>query len=275
MDDDTVTAAQGDVTADGTGVQDALPFDADADRPIPYALTARARRVVAPGSLPALRIVGPDDGPALDEVSDTRPARARALRRAGRPIAEIAERLDVDDLLVRAWVGDVPGPVAVPSPGETARPAEQEPEAFVTARDEAASGPVGAIAAAPGSAAVLGLVVGLAELTPHAATLVVHDPAIGRAALTWLRSVTSLEAGRLTVVLRVADGVAADEARHAWTEALGVRPSQVRVARWRGAPTRDAVEALVRIADPTVAGRLTGWRERLLGSVTTTETGGF
>lgn len=107
-----------------------LPFDDEMDAPVGFALTARARRVVAPATLPALSVVrtatsrpglvagtpsGPvgdgasSDGPdeLADDPRDLRPARARALRRAGLDPATIATRLGVDEAMARRWVADV------------------------------------------------------------------------------------------------------------------------------------------------------------------------
>ncbi|MCC5950128.1 MAG: hypothetical protein JJT89_16885, partial [Nitriliruptoraceae bacterium] len=102
-----------------------LPFDDEADEPIAYALTGRARRHLAPDEVPALVVVEPpawsstdrsrppDDAATLaEDPTDTRPARARALRRAGVAAADIARQLDTDPVLIRAWVGEV-----APAPG--------------------------------------------------------------------------------------------------------------------------------------------------------------
>jgi hypothetical protein len=48
---------RGRTAADTTAAQPALPFDEAADHPIPFSLTARARRVVAPQALPPLTVV--------------------------------------------------------------------------------------------------------------------------------------------------------------------------------------------------------------------------
>jgi hypothetical protein len=83
------------------------------DQPIGFALTARARRAVAPGTLPELSVVGvgatgsASGNGALEEPDDTRPARARALRRAGVPLSAIVRQLGTDPLTVTAWVGEV------------------------------------------------------------------------------------------------------------------------------------------------------------------------
>ncbi|MFP4312286.1 MAG: hypothetical protein ACLFS9_09965, partial [Nitriliruptoraceae bacterium] len=94
---------------DGPGDRDgaADPAGADHDQPIGFALTARARRVVAPDSLPELSVVPAVAEPVEEDPDDTRPARARALRRAGVPVARIAAQLDIDPLLVTAWTGAV------------------------------------------------------------------------------------------------------------------------------------------------------------------------
>lgn len=141
-----------DVARGPQAAQATLPFDADtdADQPIGYALTARARRSVAPDDLPRLHLVPGSSDPAsartfapgragvagtahlttstdtlrqhgsrhpgaiaglhdgfLDDPGDTRPARARALHRAGVDVSGIARTLDLDELLVRAWVDGI------------------------------------------------------------------------------------------------------------------------------------------------------------------------
>ena len=103
---------------DGRSASETDPSDAapsadggvDVDAPIAYALTAAGQRAVDPEQLPALRVAPPawsaDDD--ADDPSDTRPARARALRRAGLPWSAIAAQLGVDELVARAWTEDVP-----------------------------------------------------------------------------------------------------------------------------------------------------------------------
>lgn len=117
-------------TATGAEGQPALPFDDGTDEPIAYRLTARARRTVAPDSLPPLAVVGRAHGVAsaasdpagapppavaagdgdLERPGDTRPARARALRRAGLATDDIAGQLGVDPFLIDVWAADVRAP---------------------------------------------------------------------------------------------------------------------------------------------------------------------
>ena len=97
-----------------SGTEDAPSVVGDADAPIAFALTAAGQRAVDPGQLPALRVApapsSADDraDDDADDPSDTRPSRARALRRAGLPWSAIAAQLDVDELVARAWAEDVP-----------------------------------------------------------------------------------------------------------------------------------------------------------------------
>jgi hypothetical protein len=272
--------------AERTAAQPALPFDDAADRPIPFSLTARARRVVAPQALPPLTVVpsGPapttrawggtlaprpdldrDDEPAAGErPGDTRPARARALRRAGVGTATIARKLEVDELLVRAWVGDT----------VVAAPADRRPTALATDDEEARGFALARAAAAEEAgdrvridaafAAGLGLVAALVATDEHAATFATTRVDLAARIVAWLVERAAVDPRALRVVLRLGTGVAGDLARHRWAEALGVPLSGVVHTRWHGAPAPDAVEALVRIPDPTIAATLAGWCDALL-----------
>lgn len=268
-----------------------LTFDDGVDEPIGYTLTARARRQVAPDALPSLRVVEPygrgdePDGD-LERPGDTRPSRARALRRAGVTPAEIAGQLEVDELVVRAWIGDVavarrrtgvagrPSVDAVPAgrvvdAGEVAAKAGRSDEherrraAFQLARAAAAEEGRSRLDDAA-FVAGLGLVSGILSVDDHAATLTTARIEIAGRALRWLAEQAGLDTSRVRVVLRLGPDVAGDLARHRWATALGLPTGQVLHARWRGAPTGDAVEALVRLADPTAAATLAGWRDALL-----------
>jgi hypothetical protein len=301
-----------------TGAQQPLPFDDEADDPIPFALTARARRTVAPERLPPLEVV-PDrgaadpgssrpaptaDGPQpaavrrqpapatrpsqasrpgddeddghLDDPTDTRPARARALRRAGVPVARIAAQLDVDDLAVRAWTGDVAAePTTEPEPGggtapsrprvpALARELEEDRTAFELARAAAREDALARLTDDPSFAAGVGLVAALAEVDTHAVTLVSPHPEVVGRVLGWLVSHAEVDPGRVRVVLRIGPDVAGDLARHRWAAGLGVPVDRVSHTRWRGAPAPDATDALVRLHDLALAATVAGWRDALL-----------
>lgn len=241
-------------------VQPGLPLD---DEPIPFRLTARARRVVAPDALPELRVVE-DAPPAAQEATDR--ARARALRRAGLAPDAIARRLDRDELLVRAWVDGVgagsrsgaaglravPSPSARPDPAPGVRP-------FVAAR-AAALPSARRDLTDPAVAAGVGLLVA-ADVDERGVTLRSDDLDLTGLAVTWLRR--HLQVDRVRVVLQCGPRAAADVARHAWGRALGVAADACIVARWPDAPTPTAVRALVHVPDPGAAGRLTAWRDAL------------
>lgn len=268
-----------------------LPFDDEADRPIGLALTARARRVVAPEELPELRVV--DAGaPSTPDPSDTRPSRARALRRAGRSLSDIARSLQVDELLVRAWVADVSAagrrrrgrtPAAGPSESPTipvaSRPAasahrtaggaasdevDDRRTAFELARAAAADQARCERLGDPDFTGGLGLLVGLAEIDLHAVTVTTAQPPLAEALLRWLRRHLDLDPQRVRLVLRIGPRVAGDLAAHRWARQLGLPRERVAVAIWRDAPSDDAEAVLVRVADPTVAATVAGWRDALL-----------
>lgn len=300
-----------------------LPFDDEADRPLDLLLTARGRRAVGASDLPALEVVpDPDAGAAAsssapldgaaggsrllageEDPSDTRPSQARALRRAGRATAEIAERLQVDELLVRAWIADV-SPAAARGHQRVARqrgasatraasladrgPRDRsradrsradrghaDPEGAERRLEEHRTGFELARAAAreearrsflqdPDFAAVVGILSGIAEFDPHAVTLTTATPALVTRVIGWIRQRLDVEPGRVRVVLRIGPRVAGDLAAHRWAKHLEVDRSRVAVASWRSAPAADAEQVLVRLADPSAAATLAGWCDALL-----------
>jgi hypothetical protein len=286
MDRDTSAAA-----APPTGAQQPLPFDDEADHPIPFSLTARARRTVAPDALPPLELVperarprhpgghrtDEDDDGHLDDPTDTRPARARALRRAGVPLARIAGQLGVDELAVRAWTGDVAASSADAAELRRAAPSraqaldlelEQERTAFELARAAAREEALTRLAGDAGFAAGVGLVAALAEIDVHAVTVsCAHPEVIGRL-LTWLADHAEIDLDRVRVVLRLGPDVAGDLARHRWAEGVGIPVERVVHTRWRGAPAPDATDALVRFHDGALAATIAGWRDALLAPPT-------
>lgn len=261
--------------------QEALPFSEADDEPITFSLTARARRAVAPDSLPSLEVVPATREPEHgfeDDPHDTRPARARALRRAGLSVQAVAAELQVDEVMARAWAGDVVGStrgrrarVVALTPSTRPEPAANPrvTEAWATfeqrrkdARDEVCD----LIAGDVGFARGLGLVSGLVELTPHAAIIATRDTQVGAAVSRWLTHHAGIEPTRLRVVLQVGPHVANDTAAYDWRTALRVPADRVTTTRWRTAPTQDAVQALIRVADPEFAGTLAGWRDALLAT---------
>lgn len=274
------------------GAQVPLPFDDEAEHPIPFALTARARRTVAPHDLPTLRVVaappGTDaagvDAPATPDdtadPSDTRPARARALRRSGVPTASIAEQLGVDELLVRAWTGNVP--LARPSRGRAT--ASGAPQAALhaggrDAREEAARTAFELARAAarddarqrllddPRLAAGLGVLAGVAEISPTAVDVTTTDPRLAGAVVRWLTEVLGADPGEVRLVLRVGPRAAADLARHRWGRAVGIAPDRIRTTRAVASVADDAVEAVLRVVDSDLAAAAAGWRDALLEDV--------
>lgn len=276
--------------------QQPLPFGPDDDLPVELALTARARRTVAPDALPALRVVGRrpapvarpvppahgtavDPGPGSDvdaegedDRSDTRPARARALRRAGVDLAAIAGQLAVDELLVRAWVGGVAAPsrrARRPSApplhaGGTDVEGERRRTAFELARADARREATARLAADPRLAAGLGLLAGTVEVDADAVTLTTGDARVAGVVLRWLRDVLGADPAAVRVVLRVGPDAAGDLVRHRWAKALDLPGERIRTTRWAGAPRPGEVEGLVRVVDGDVAAATAGWRDALL-----------
>jgi hypothetical protein len=266
--------------------------DDDHDRPIGFALTARARRVVAPDSLPDLAVVPsrsvPADGGA-ELPDDTRPARARALRRAGVAIARIADQLDADPLVVTAWTGEVA--VRVHRPGRRVEvppaPSTPTPTANADTQGSGQAGPDGAEdadeatgrelarAAAtlrarqrldddPAFALAAGLLAAVAEVDAHAVTVATDDARIARRAMQALSG--EMEGARelARLVVRVGPGAAGDLVRHRVAAEVGVEVAQVTWTRWRGAPRADGVRILLRVADPGLADEVAGMTEAVL-----------
>lgn len=269
---------------------DVLAFDDEADRPVPLALTARALRAVAPATVPVLRVV--EGGAAAgsptvlgdaDDPADTRPARARALWRAGLTADDIAERLGVDPLLARAWTQDVPPPrrrrtagrrprTAEPSLPSATHPStlrrrevhadEPDPALRRAARDEAWD----RLGHDPAFAATVGTLAASVAYDGLGATLVTTRLALAASTVACLSREADLDGASVRVVLRVGPGTAADRARHEWAAALGIGLDRVATARWAGAPQATAVEGTVRVTDPAVVARIAGWCDALLGA---------
>ena len=261
--------------------QGVLPLDLHPDEPVPFRLTPKARRLVAPHQVPTLEVVGeepatdpvPED---LDDPHDPRSARARALRRGGMSVADIADRLHVDELAVRSWVGDLTGTRrrhrlrAVP-PSRRSAPPTDDVEARLARRRAAyrrereravADGP--GMLADPAFVRGLAFTVAAAELDEHAVLVAVRDRDVASVVCRWLVDHAGADPRELRVVLRLGSAVGADLAVHRWAEALSLPLERVSRTVWRSAPADDAVEAMVRIPDVAVAARVAGWRDVLL-----------
>ncbi|MEX2324450.1 MAG: hypothetical protein WD576_01755 [Nitriliruptoraceae bacterium] len=252
-----------------------LPYDDETDRPISYGLTARARRVIAPASIPHLAVV--DGGKDSDDPSDTRPARARALRRAGFHTEDIAAQLAVDELLVRAWVSGVTPKALRPRsrhlPATRVTHDAEQPAAgyasdrqrdLASIRTAAQSDARLSLLAHPQFAIGLGLAAAVVEFDNYAALLVFRNPTIAQRVMMWLEEHEPTACQHRRMVLKIGRAVAGDVARQRWSAALAVDATEIALARWQHAPTPDAVEMMVRIGDSVVAARLAGWCDALV-----------
>lgn len=233
-------------------------LDDEAGHPVPYSLTARARRVVAPESLPSLVVVAADD-----DLDDPRRPRARALRRAGTRPEAIAAELGVELTLVARWTDDVaPAPKAVRRQSAAEHRRDRElPVAYVTGRAAARSA---WRRGAPAMGAAM--VAGMAEVTPFAVRL--HgEPGTVAGVLQWLRDTQVVAESAIRVQVLAAPGCSMDVVAHDMARRLNVPTVQVQARAWDQAPDADAVEVQVRIGDPRLAGTIDGWREELLASL--------
>lgn len=265
--------------------QGVLPLDLDPDEPVPFRLTPKARRLVAPETVPDLEVVQGEYGDEvgavpedLDDPHDPRSARARALRRGGMSVADIARRLDVDELAVRTWTGDLatsgrrrprlhavaPVRPAPPGPDDADERLARRRATYERVREQARS--QGAVRLAePAFARGLAFTVAAAELDGHAVLVSVRDRDVAAVVCRWLVDHAGADVRDLRVVLRLGSTDRSDLVVHRWAEALGLPVDRVSRTRWRSAPADDAVEAMVRVADVSVAARVAGWRDVLLG----------
>lgn len=261
---------EGDGTSRHPPAQPSLPFP-EADDPIPYALTARARRTVAPATLPELSVVPEVAAPAPERVDDPdpfdpRPARARALLRAGRDVPQIAGLLGVGEELVAAWCRTV-GPRADrrrarsggSSGAEVRRLPLPEPDRHAPQRQRGREQARGDLGEGTSEAVVTAFLAGRARLTSHAATFPVADPDEAARIVGWLVELAGADPSRARLVLEVAAGTAHDLAEARWGQGTGIAAEHITVS---GA--RDGERATLRIADPDVAATLAGWQDAFM-----------
>lgn len=255
MNEDTNRPPDGRETAESSA--EALRLPLEGDEPIPYALTARARRVVAPADVPDLQVVaGPAQDPDVeDELDDPRSVQARALRRAGMPVSAIAGRLDVDAFTVRAWLGGRLAPAAVPTESfdeET----HQTPDA---AAIETFEDRVGSDAGFSAGMALLGA---LADVDGAAVMLASDRPAPLAQALAFLRQEFGLADEQVRVVLRLGSLLAGDRAVADWSTAIGLPADRFRHVRSGRVAAPDGIEVLVRVTGSAIADTVAAWLHR-------------
>ncbi|MEX2551170.1 MAG: hypothetical protein WD638_13175 [Nitriliruptoraceae bacterium] len=260
-----------------------IPFvlAAAEEEPVGFALTARARRAVAPDSLPDLTLVQrdgaapaptPDPDGGVDRPGDTRPARARALRRAGVPTGEIAEQLDADPLTVAAWVGEVAptgrrrssARLQAVAPTPAVSDETEEELAHHLARADAASRARGRLREDAPFAVGVGLLAAIATVDRHAVTLRSADLRVVGRVLRWLGTEAPGITDQARVIARVGPQLAGDLARHRVADHLGLALEQVSWTRWRGASDPSGLEVLVRLADPSGVTMVAGWIDAAL-----------
>lgn len=260
-------------TADPTSDAAQLPLALDLDAPIPFRLTARARRRVAPDDLPPLRVV-PDvattrvtpsravrdgDTPVDVDGDDPRRARARALVRGGSDVARVADLLGVDEAAVVVWTADL-HPRHGSSGGRRA-PAVEVPRAPATEPvDEERVAAERRRARHDGAfAAGLALVAAHAETTPHGVVVRVDDHELAARIVTWLLELADVDPVRVRVILVLPSGAPADEARTAFRRRVPLPTDRVQVTR----SSADRPGVVVRVADADVAARVRRWSRAL------------
>jgi hypothetical protein len=265
-------------------MQTALPFDDEADLPVEYRLTARARRVVEPERVPALRVVpGREPSPSGPDRADTRPARARAMRRAGLELDVIALRLPADERDVAGWIAGI-APVR---PRRVGR--RRDADTTVTgARDHAAGAvtvPSGGHERGPRRAerAVLtrlatdvafardaALIAGSARRLGPTLTMMLDRPELAAAAVARIRSELGLEPHAVRVVVRVGPAHSGDRVRHVWAARLGLPEERVTVVAWPSSDEVDALEATIHIVPPDVVATVLGWIDAVASDASAT-----
>lgn len=249
----------------------ALPFDDEGDRPVPFLLTAAARRALDPADVPVLRVVpaaataaaaspAPAPVPTGPDPDDLRPAQARALRRSGMRPATIAAAMAVEPATVEVWTADVVTARRRPAAGGSARRAG----AARVARDRGGPARVAAAGrrlAGKESAVAAGLAVALARIDEDGGAVTLSDerPDLVAAAFGAVRAEVALAADAVRVAARCGPALAGDRVRADLAARLDLRPDRIVVGRWHGAPAADAVEVSVRIADRRAVRTVDAW----------------
>jgi hypothetical protein len=238
-----------------------LPFDDELDAPVELRLTSRARRAVSPALVPPLRLVAGDEcadargASAPDDPTDVRPAQARALRRSGMPVPTIAAAIGADLQLVVGWtLGTEPVRRAARRAAPAGPSEASDAPGIAVVADVTLAGPLE-------RGVARGMAVALAELdTDLGGVSFTHDrPEVLGAILDEIRRQVSVADWRTRVALRVAEQVGVDRCRSAVGAALGIDGERIVAGRWSDAPSRDALEVSLRIADGRVAELVHGW----------------
>ncbi|MFP4234359.1 MAG: hypothetical protein ACLFUG_05470, partial [Nitriliruptoraceae bacterium] len=152
-------------------------------------------------------------------------------------------------------------------PDEATSRALARAESARRARARLATDPVFALAA--------GLLAGLAEVDAHAVTVTSEEPRLLRRVLDELASLDRAAVGHARVVVRTGPAAAGDLVRHRTAAGLGLELGQVTVTRWRTPPRPDALQLLLRVADPHLADQVAGAIEAVLDPQPDAEDDGF
>jgi lambda repressor-like predicted transcriptional regulator len=233
-----------------------LPFDDDVEEPVGFSLTPRARREVAPGQLPPLRLVTRDPvAPHAVDPTDVRPAQARALRRSGMPVTTIAAAIGIDPQLVVAWTEGT-APLRRSGRGRVAGTARAAGPGAVQARQSAAPSRTGS-----SDRTAVGMAVALAELDERLTGVgFTHGRLEVLAAIVAeLRLHLALDGQRMRVAMRVAERRGVDRCRAVVAAALDVPTERIVAGRWVDAPDDEAMEVSVRVTDTAAARLVRGW----------------
>jgi hypothetical protein len=238
-----------------------LPFDDEAERPIPFMLTAAAQREVLGRDMPALSVV-----PATAEPVDTRPVQARALLRSGMPVATVAAALGVAVSDVEGWTADLVDELArrrrTASRRTATVPADAAPRPAPSGAAPAAPrADARTVPADPGRRAPLlaGLAFALAEIDERGVTLL-HDRVEPVAVLLDALRASLPDFGqRMRVALRVGHDLPSDRVRIDVAARLGFDAGRIRIGRG-GASSGSTLEIRVDVADARAAELVSAWR---------------